>query len=140
MSSLSDRDTGVHGAGPPQPARSLVAREFLRIGEAFDAGDRLFNQAQTPADREKAEELRREASAAFWSAGEQLGDLFLLMMRYAVAHRGNALALYLLDVLVPALLDRLRPELEGLVREVIRDDLPDCLAIYLHRRNGEEAP
>jgi hypothetical protein len=120
--------------------RSVVRAEFERITALYEEADRLRREADTLAGREEGEQRRWQADAQFWAAGAELGGLLLLMLRFAVAHHGDALAHHLTDLLAPGLVDRLRLELEGLVRETLKDDLPDCLAIYLHRRNGEEAP
>jgi hypothetical protein len=69
------------------------------ITRRFEAADRRARRAATISDREVAESERREAAGAFWAVGEDLADLFLLLLRYACRHRPEALAAYLADVL-----------------------------------------
>jgi hypothetical protein len=98
-----------------EPVRSLLGREVLRIGEAFEAADLLYQTSHDPADKELGEELRRRATAEFWSCGEQMADLFLTLLRYCLAHRPEALRRYLMDVLGPELTPMMKAvaEMEG---------------------------
>jgi hypothetical protein len=137
MPSIPDRPDG--GNGRRESARSLVRREIDRITNEWAEADRLTRQAPNFADRETAEERRRELAGAFWSLQEQLADLHLLLLRYCLQHRPDALKMYLLDVLQPALLDLLRPALVELVRQTLKDDLPDAVGVLLRRREGGAA-
>jgi hypothetical protein len=92
--------------------RSLVRGEIAAITERFEAADRRAKRAATLADREQAEAERREANGDFWAAGEDLADLLLLLVRYAITHRPEALRAYLADVL--------RPELEPILDAVVK--------------------
>jgi hypothetical protein len=129
VQSLNEDAAADKGGG--ESARSLVRREIDRLTTEWEEADRLSRQAPTHADREKAEEERRELAGRFWSLREQLADLCLLLLRYAREHREDALRLYLLDVLRPALVE--------LVREILAADLPDALAVLRRGRNGGAA-
>jgi hypothetical protein len=92
--------------------RSVVRQEVQRITSEFEEADRRHRLAPTLADREQAEAARREALGRFWLAGEELGDLLLLMLRYAEAHRPEALRYYLAELL--------RPERSPVTEAVVR--------------------
>jgi hypothetical protein len=83
---------------------------LARIAERFDAADRRAKRAAVlgdATDREAAEAERREIAGDFWAAGEDLADLLLLLLQYAIEHHPDALRLYLTEAL--------RPELEPIV-------------------------
>jgi hypothetical protein len=65
----------------------------------YERADGIAKSAQTAADRAHAEDLRREASASFWEASVELGDLFLLLLRHAIDHRPEAVRAYLMKAL-----------------------------------------
>ena len=71
--------------------------------ERFADADRRERAAATIADREAAEAERQEAAGEFWGAGQELADLLLLLLRYGLEHRREALAQYLADALRPEL-------------------------------------
>jgi hypothetical protein len=94
--------------------RSIVRQEIDDIAERFAAADRRMMTAATVADREQAEAERREANGDFWAAGEDLADLLLLLLRYALSHREDALRLYLVEAL--------RSELEAIIELALKQD------------------
>lgn len=85
--------------------RSLLRVDLIAIAERFDRADQLARRAQTQADREAAEALRRDAAGQLWASQLDLADLFLLLLRQALQHRRAALASYLTE----ALQDELEP-------------------------------
>jgi hypothetical protein len=101
----------------PEPSRRReLVRSLARIAARFEEADRRTRHAQTLADREDAEAERREANGAFRAAGKDLGELFLLLFRHALAHRPEALQMYLADALRP----ELAPVLEALAKLEVR--------------------
>ena len=88
---------------PRLDLRSAVRRDLAAITERFEEGTRRLWQARTTEDREQAEAIRRDAEGLFFSAREQLADLFLLMLRCCVELRGEALRMYLTESLAPEL-------------------------------------
>src|SRR5262245_25390825 len=82
---FSPKSTGV---------RSAVRGELLRIAEDFDAAQRRMQQAGTHLDQDDlqaAEAAAQEASALFELSGLDLADLLLLLLRYGLRHRPQAL-------------------------------------------------
>lgn len=88
---------------------SLLRSDLARITERFArAGEMAWRATAAGAtgEADEAEDQRREAAGEFWAAGQELADLLLLLLRYALNHRPDALRLYLAEAL--------RPELEPL--------------------------
>ena len=67
--------------------RSFVRADIDRITQLYEAADFRAHTAATIENREVAEGERRAANGDFWAAGEELADLFLLMLRFAMQHR-----------------------------------------------------
>lgn len=92
---------------------SAVRAELDRIADQFDRADRRrAKAAATIADREAAEAEQQEAAGIYWSAGESLTQLLLLMLRFAIEHEP--------DLLRERLVEALRPELEPLAEDIAR--------------------
>jgi hypothetical protein len=92
--------------------RSQVRADLAKIGERFAAADSRAKRAARIPDREAAEAERREAEGEFWAAGLDLADLLLLLLRYALQHRPDALRMYLAEAL--------RSELEPIVESLAK--------------------
>jgi hypothetical protein len=106
-------------ATPPTPRiqrslRSAVRLEIADIADRFAAADLRMKTAATFADREQAEAERREANGDFWAAEEDLADLLLLLLRYTLVHRPDALRFYLTEAL--------RPELEAIIEIIAKQE------------------
>ena len=106
----------VHGAcengNASGVAQSAVRAELARIAGRFEAADRRAKAADAAADREAAEAERQDAAGEFWAAGEDLAQLLLLLLRYAVRNQPEALTALLAEALRP----ELRPILEAVAR------------------------
>ncbi len=96
----------------PNVAVPGLRADLEAITKRFEAADRRAKQAVSLLDREAAEAQRREAEGDFWAAGMQVADLFLLLLRYGIRHRPEALRLYLAELLRP----ELAPIVEALAR------------------------
>ncbi len=106
--------TPLAEAGPPRSA-SLLRAELLRIAECCQAAADLAHRAAVAEEtggREAAEAERQEAAADFWKAGAELAHLCLLLIRHACDHQPDALRLYIVELL--------RPELEPIVKAIVR--------------------
>ena len=76
------------------------------IAERFAAAnDRAHRAAVTEdaAGLAAAEDERFEVAGEFWAAGQELGDLLMLLLRHALDHRPDALRMYLTEALKPEL-------------------------------------
>jgi len=96
---------------------SAVREELARIATRFEAGQEELAQAGREADRggpglDMAREHMEAAAAEFWSAGDRLSDLLLLLLRYGLRHRREQLHALLADAL--------GPELEALAQAVLQ--------------------
>jgi hypothetical protein len=109
---VSDSLSPNKPATTDSPLCSLIRAELAQIAERFEAADRRAKRAATIADREAAEAERREAGGDFWSAGNALGELGVLFVRYARQYQPDALRLLLVEVL--------RPELEPLAQAITK--------------------
>lgn len=67
--------------------RSAVRAELNRITDAWSDADRRSRQAPTADDRQAALEEREAIQAELWAAKDDLAALFVLLLRYAIAHR-----------------------------------------------------
>lgn len=103
------RDLMTQGASPKK-TDSAIRVELSRLADAFAEADRKAEDATTTTDRLAAEIVRDEAAEEFWKAGDELADLLLLLFRYAMDHRREALR----DCLVALL----RPELDPLIEAI----------------------
>ena len=92
--------------------QSLIRAELARLGEQFESADRRAKRATTIADRELAEADRQDAQGEFFAAGQELADLLLLLLRYGLRHRREALCSYLVE----AMRDELEPIAETIAR------------------------
>jgi hypothetical protein len=106
------QEFGLHDTPQCASPGSLIRAELEQIANQYEAADRRAKRAATIPVREAAEDERREAEGDFWAAGEQLADLFLLMIRHCKQYRPDILQLYLAELL--------RPELEPLAQAIIR--------------------
>ncbi len=83
--------------------KSFLRAEVAKLLQDFDVADRRAKRATTLPEREAAEAERRAAAGDFWTAGQQLAELFLLLLRYAKRHQPEAVRVYLVDLLQPEL-------------------------------------
>jgi hypothetical protein len=91
---------------------SPIRAEIAQIVERFAEADRRAKRAVAIPDRHAAEDERREAAGEYWGAGNDLAQLFLLLIRYALQHEPDALRLYLVEAI--------RPELKALAEAITR--------------------
>jgi hypothetical protein len=107
---------GEDGSTPPPcdtpSLRSAVRREFAEITERFEKAHNRALRAQTIEDWEAAEAERRDIAGEFWAAGEDLADLLLMLLRYGMQHRPEALEMYLAEIL--------RPQFRSLAQSIAR--------------------
>lgn len=96
---------------------SLLRSDLNRIAERFArAGEKAWEATAAGILGDAEEEERLEAAGEFWAAGQELADLLLLLLRYALNHRNDALRLYLVEAL--------RPELEAITRAALKGGRP----------------
>jgi hypothetical protein len=83
---------------PPRPTWTDLLG-LSAVADRFEAAHNRYLRAQTVADAEAAEHERRDIAGEFWRAGSDRGELFLLLLRYAVRHQPEALAALLAQAL-----------------------------------------
>jgi hypothetical protein len=89
----------------------------------FDEANNRYLRAQTIKDAREAEMERLEAAGMHMAAGEDLGQLLMVLLLFARKHFRQELALSLADVL-----HELRPMLIDIIREVMAADLAEVMS------------
>lgn len=97
---------------------ALAGRELSRLAERWGEASARLHAATVAGDAgaiQAAELQCRAALGAFWSVGEGLAGLLLLLLRSALQHAPDTLRLYLAEAL--------RPELAAIARRAVRTPL-----------------
>jgi hypothetical protein len=107
-------------ADADRPRAGIGLREELRLILArFEQVDARLLLAATRPEREEGEMALREAAGEYEAYAEDVGDLFMLMLRQAIRHDRNALRWLLVDLLKDVLLREIAPELGEFVRRAL---------------------
>src|SRR5262249_6483423 len=84
---------------PRSGAPGALRADLARVAEWLEDADRRLKRAATLADLEEAAAERFEAKEQLHAAGEWLADFGMLLLRYTLHHRRDALRLYLREAL-----------------------------------------
>ncbi len=123
---------------PDDAGWSALRAELRAALDCFDAADRQLLRATVlaTADRELAEQERREAMGKAFAAKRAIADLFLFMLRQAQEVRKTECQTYLVSLLVPLLEQdggELVEVIRGVVRRMLAAELPDAVRHILRR-------
>ena len=100
------------------PLPHSLRAELGSYADRMAAADRHAREATTQADRDVAEQQRREAMGRHYALEMDMADLFVLLLRHAIEHRPHEVRLLLADAL--------RAELAPIIETIARlEGAPD---------------